>query len=252
MLLRYLALPILLCSLCLTGCGKKESITHQIAVDPSWYPLYFQDKNNNVVGFSTELLRNISKEEFTTFSILYTNWDSLLEGLNNKQYGGILTSLYPYNFNQKNYSFSDLYLPTGPVLILPISSPYQELSDIQGKQVAAITGSSSVTLLETYPKIIISFCDSIGQVVNQLQSGQVVAALLPWPIAQSLMQGTFQKNFMLGSQPLNQEGLRLVTLKNYDPSLIKHFNKGLQKLQKSGLYTQLLIEWGIIPPPPSS
>lgn len=251
MLLRYLAFPILLIFLCLTGCGKKEKITHQIALDPSWYPVYFQDKNNNVVGFSTELLRNISTLEFTTFSVLYTNWDSLLEGLNNKQYGGILSSLYPYNFNEKKYSFSNVYLPIGPVLILPISSPYETLSDIQNKQVAAMTGSSSITLLETYPKIIISFCDSIGQVVNQLQSGQVVGALLPWPIAQSLMQGVFQKNFILASGPLNEEGLRLVTLKGYNPSLIKHFNKGLEKLQKSGLYDQLLVDWGIVPPPPS-
>jgi polar amino acid transport system substrate-binding protein len=239
MLLRHLASFLLLLCTLLCGCGKKEQMKHEIAMDPSWYPLNFQNKNNNIVGFSTELLRSISSEEFTTFSVLYTNWDSLQEGLISQQYGGILSSIYPYNFNQKKYSFSETYLPTGPVLILD-------------KPIAALTGSSSITLLETYPKIIISFCNSIGDLVNQLQSGQVIGALLPWPVAQSFMQGSFQKQFMLASGPLNDEGLRLITLKGQDSSLIRRFNHGLEKLKKNGRYDQLLIDWGIVPPPPSS
>lgn len=236
------------CILCLTSCGKKKNDVYEIALDPLWYPLNFQDKDNNVLGFSTELLRILSKEEKIFFSLLYGNWDSLLSGLNSNNYQAVLTSLYPYNFNLQQYDFSNLYLPTGPVLVLPIHSPYHSLKEIQGKQIAALSNSSSILLLESHPKILISACDSIGDIINQLQSGQVVGALLPHLIARSYTTGAFQSQFIIASLPLNNEGLRLVTKKNKNPLLIKRFNQGLDKLKKDGRYEALLVDWKLNAP----
>ncbi len=228
---------------CCNGCGGSKLDVYEIGLDPLWYPLDFKNKDNNVLGFSTELLRLISKEEKITFSLLYTNWDSLLSGLNAGNYKAILSSLHPYNFNLQNYDFSELYLPIGPVLVLPVSSPYQSLADIKGKQVAALTGSSSILLLESYPNIMISFCNSISDIINQLESGQAVAALLPVLTARAYTTGSFYNRFKIASTPLNDEGLRLITKKGSSPKLLKQFNTGLEKLKKDGRYDTLLTEW---------
>lgn len=236
------------CILCLTSCGDKKNDVYEIALDPLWYPLDFQDKDNNVLGFSTELLRIISKEEQILFSLLYGNWDSLLPGLNSNNYQAVLSSLYPYNFNLQQYDFSNLYLPTGPVLVLPVQSPYHSLKEIQGKQIAALSNSSSILILESNPKITISACDSVGDIINQLQSGQVVGALLPLLTARSYTTGAFQSQFTIASPPLNNEGLRLITKKSKNPLLIKKFNKGLDKMKKDGRYDALLADWKLNAP----
>ncbi|MES2200000.1 MAG: transporter substrate-binding domain-containing protein [Chlamydiota bacterium] len=254
MLTRFFFFPFLLLSSCilfLSSCGEIKNDTYEIALDPFWASSEFKDKDNNVLGFSTELLRMISRDEKMSFSLLSTNWDSLFPGLDANLYQAILSSLYPYNFNLQRYDFSKLYLPTGPVLILPVSSPYHSLNEINGKQVAVLENSPAVLLLENYPKISISTCGSVADIINKLQSGQVVGALLPLLTARGYTRGAFKTQFTIASPPLNDEGLRLITKKNAKPLLIKKFNKGLDNMKKDGRYESLLAEWDLNLPPPS-
>jgi polar amino acid transport system substrate-binding protein len=229
---------------CLTGCEEKKIGPYEIAFDPIWYPLNFTQKENAISGFSTELLTAISKEERLILSLLSTNWDSLFFGLQNKQYQAVLSSLQPYNFNTNTYDFSECYLPLGPVLVLPANSPYASLSDIQGKEIGALTKSASILILESYPEILIQTYDTIPDIFNALLSGQISGALVPILSAQSYTQGSFQSELKIASSPLNEEGLRLITLKGQAPELIKRFNKGLEKIQKQGQYKPLLEHWG--------
>lgn len=246
MLARFFLCPIFLilaCFFSLSGCDGKKSPGYQIGIDPMWYPVDFGNLNNNVLGFSTEMLKTISRYEHIDFSVLYTNWDSLLQGLSAEKYEGALSSLHPYSFNLNVYDFSDSYLPLGPVLVVPTSSSYTSLSEIHKKPVAALAQSSSILLLDTYPDIFIYSSNSVPEVINQLQSGQVVGALLPFLTAKAYTQGSFQSQLKIVTAPLNDEGLRLITLKNKNPLLIKKFNKGLEKMKKDGNYDLLLTDW---------
>lgn len=251
MLTRFFISPFLLLSTCilfLSGCGEPKNDVYEIALDPLWVASNFKEKDNNVLGFSTELLRIISRDEKISFSLLYTNWDSLFSGLNTNTYQAVLSSLHPYNFNLQKYDFSELYLPIGPVLVLPVSSPYHSLQEIQEKQVAVLENSPSVLLLESYPNILISICSSTADIINKLQSGQVVGALLPLLTARSYTRGSLKTQFTIASPPLNDEGLRLITKKTQKPLLIKKFNKGLENMKKNGKYELLLAEWELNAP----
>ncbi len=251
MFTRFFFFPFLILSsfiLFLSGCGESRNDVYEIALDPLWGFSDFKEKDNNVLGFSTELLRIISRDEKISFSILSTNWDSLFSGLDSNSYQAVLSSLHPYNFNLQKYDFSQLYLSIGPVLVLPIKSAYHSLQEIQGKQVAVLENSPAVLILESYPNISISPCSSIAEVINKLQSGQVVGALLPLLTARGYTRGVFKAQFTIASPPLNDEGLRLITKKNQKPLLIKKFNKALDKMKKDGRYDLLLSEWELNTP----
>ena len=102
MLTRFFFFPFLLLSSCilfLSSCGESKNDVYEIALDPLWGFSDFKEKDNNVLGFSTELLRIVSRDEKMSFSILYTNWNSLFSGLNSNTYPAVLSSLHPYNFN---------------------------------------------------------------------------------------------------------------------------------------------------------
>jgi len=255
MLRRFFALLLSISILLLIGCGKNtppKPSAYQIGLDPSWYPINLTGKDNNILGFSTELMKTICAEENTTFSMIYTAWDSLLDGLAAGKYQGALSSLYPYNFNLQKFDFSDVYLPLGPVLLAAAGSPYHSLDDLQGKPVAVLSGSPSVLLLESKPQIFITPCNSVAEVINLLQSGQVTGALLPVVVAESYTGGSLQNKFVIVSPPLTDEGLRLLTMKNKNGALIKKFNKGLAKMKKTGTYNALLSEWKLTSPPGNS
>lgn len=251
MLTRFLSLNFLLLSFCtlfLSSCGEFNNPSYEIAVDPFSICSDFNGQNNNVLGFSTELLNIVSRNEKLSLSLLYTNGDSLFSGLDSNTYQGVLSSLQPYNFNRQQYDFSEIYLPTGPVLVLPTSSPYRSLEDIQGKQIAVLANSPAILLLENYPKILISICNSTGDLINKLQSGQVVGALLPLLIAKNYTEEAFKTQFTVASPPLTNEGLRLITKKNKNPLLLKKFNKELDAMKKNGKDELLLSKWKLSAP----
>ena len=242
----FLVTTLLFCPFFLSGCGEKNNGTYKIGVDPLWYPLDFKGQENNVMGFSTELLTEIAKKENLYLSLLNTNWDSLFQGLRSGAYEAILSSLSPYNFNLKQYDFSDLYLPLGPVLIVPSSSKANSLEKLKGKEVGVIAESSSSLILEAYPEISIRTYGSASALINELLMGRIDGVLLPILIAESFSRGSFTDSIKIVSPPLNNEGLRMLTLKGKSPKLLKHFNKGLAQLEKKGQYKKLLNEWQLI------
>ena len=241
-----LSLLFSLCALCLIGCGKHSNGRYKVAVDPLWYPLDFKLKENNVMGFSSELLSKIAKEESLNLSIENTNWDTLFQGLKLNSYQAVLSSLYPYNFNLSLYDFSELYLPLGPVLLLPSSVKYKSLKEMEGTEIGALVGSSSVLILEAYPDILIKTYDEASTLVNDLLLGRIQGGLLPVLVAGSFTEGSFTGEIRIASKPLNDEGLRLLTLKDKAPKLISHFNAGLNTLKKNGEYKKLLSNWRLI------
>lgn len=233
-------LLLLFCS-----CGGSSKQRYEIALDPLWYPLELMGRENNVFGFSNDLLKAISKEKHIEFSLLSTNWDTLIEGLNQKKYQGVLSSLYPYNFNQQHYQFSETYLQTGPVLLLPSQSSYTSLSEMATKEVGVISGSPYVLIAEKNPGIIIRLYDTIPHMLNDLTAGHLDGAVIPLLEAEAFVQDLYHGQLKIATGPLNDEGLRLICLKNQDPALIQEFNEGLTQLKADGTYQRILEKWSL-------
>ena len=228
----------------LYGCNS-PTVTYEIGIDPSWYPLNFQERQKNILGFSTELLTQIALEEKISISVLNTNWDTLLEGLKEKKYQAILTSLYPYNFNEQFYSFSNVFLDIGPVLVAPIASEDLSLKSLSGKAVGALEQSPEILLLEKDPTIFIRTYPSVPDALNDLVSENIQAALLPVLTTSAYIDHLYFRKLKIASKPLNEDGLRLVTLKDASPELIKKFNKELEKMKENGEYEKLLSKWAL-------
>ena len=115
--LRKINTLILFCLLFFISCTGPSSKTFRIAIDPSWYPLPLMGQEKYVLGFSTELLQEIVKIETSLLQpsrqVGIPSYGDFQEG----HYEGMLSSLEPQLFNMKDYDFSELYLPTGLVLV---------------------------------------------------------------------------------------------------------------------------------------
>lgn len=226
----------------LTSCSKNSQTERRVGMDTSWYPLQFGSRDNNVTAFSTELLTQIGKIEKISFVKVSVNWNDLLQGLKKGRYEAILTSMMPYVFNEKIFDFSEVYLPLGPVLVVSTAAKI-EWPQLYGKEIAVVSGSTNDLLLEKIPDVLIRYYDSIPLALNAIVSQEVDGALVDVLSAVSYCRDLYQGQLKIVTKPLNEDGLRFVTLHGEAKDLIKGFDAGLKKMQKNGSYAKLLEKW---------
>ena len=252
MLKHFLSILIVVVSaLSLTACSctmkKKEQ---RVGVDPSWYPLDLPQRYPNITAFSTDILKGIGKIEHIPFIKVTMSWDNLMSGLKKGEYEAILSSMPPYIFNEKIFDFSQVYLPLGPVLVVPANSPITSIKGLDGKRIATLPDTEGALILETQPNILIIPYDSIPNALADIVNETIDGALIDILTASAYCEDIYHGQLKVATPPLNDAGLRLITLHNQDPTLITSFNKGLTQLKRSGEYDKLLSKWGLLSPPP--
>lgn len=243
---KFLLCALLLLLVC---CSGKNGPAFKIGVDDLWYPLEIPGKEVNVLGFSTDLLQEIAHTQKLQLALVYKSWDNLLDGLRKKQYEGILSSLRPYNFNEKQYQFSSLYLMTGPVLVVPINSPINNLSDLNGKEIGYPEGSNQDTLITKTEGVLPRTYKSIPQVLNDILEGNLDGALINYLLAEGYCRDLYAGILRITTPPLTDEGLRLVTLEKENLQLLDSFNAGLKQALQDGTYDRIAQKWALPPLP---
>lgn len=242
MVYRFFLLIVL--ALTLVGCGSKGK-TYTVGVDPSWFPINLAGKEPNVFAFSNELLFEISRLEGINFSRINMNWDNLSMGLEEHKYDAILSSIYPYVYELRRYDFSDLYLNTGPVLLVKGDSTLNVSGAMEGKEIAVGTQEQEALLIRHYPQVIVRYYNQIPNALNSLESEYVDGVIVGYIPATAFVEDLYEGKVKIATPPLNDAGLRLITVHKEHPQLIEAFNRGLEKVRSSGKYEQLLKKWDL-------
>ena len=231
----------------LTSCGGGGSKPDfRIAFDPQWSGLEMPERQTALQGFSVELIEAIAKEKKFTFKIYDKSWDNLVLGLKNHQYEAILTTINPYLFYEKIYDFSDLYLKTGPTLVVPATSTLKSLHDMDGKEVAIQRNSNTAFLLEKHPNIIQRVYDSIPSALTDVLSGTIDGAMVDILTGYAYCNDLYQGQLKIAFPPLTPEGIRLVTLHDQAPHLLSAFNEGMKVIKENGTYAKLVKKWNLV------
>lgn len=235
------------CFLLMNCSSKKPTFDYSIGIDPTFYPLQFGAQEKNVYAFSSELLQDISAMNKIKVATITMSWDNLIWGLKKGEYDAIFSPLPPYLFLEKQYSFSEPFLLTGPVLVVPVDSKKVTVESMGGKEVAVQEGSSAAMILQKYPDILIRSYDSVPKAFDDILNGTIDAAVVDYLVAYSYCNDLYQGKLKIVGQPLNDEGLRLVTLYGKADGLVTLFNEGLARLKGSSKYGTLAKKWGLPP-----
>ena len=233
---------------CCIGCEKADSSSvrsYRVARDPTWYPLNFMGKGDNVLAFSDELLNQMAYIEGFNVDILQDGWDNIIFDLSKGHYDAILTSLEPTEQYRARYSFSDVYLHVGDVIVVRADSPVLTLQDLEGKILAVKNQSLSLLTLEEFPDVVTEKYHNTANVLESLEAGVydgVVMGILP---AYAFTENIYKGRLRVCDMMLTKTGLRLMTLKGKNKELIQSFNTGLNSIKKSGGYDSLLRKWDL-------
>jgi ABC-type amino acid transport substrate-binding protein len=235
--IRLLILAFVACS-----CGSDGFRgTTRIGIDTKWYPIDFGSQTAYVNGYTEDLLLEMAIYSGMTFELVPANWDALTEGLKERRYDAILTSMPPYDYNLAKYDFSKNYLDLGPVLIVPIGATQSKLTELEGHLVGIINNDPSALILEKHPAIIIRNYNSIPELLNAVAAGDIQAALLAKIPAVNFVKDLYAGKLKISSDPLSDAGLHLVGPKGR----IGRFTKTLEALRKRKSLDSLLKKWGL-------
>ncbi len=216
--------------------------SYSIGRDPTWFPLRLESMVVNVNGFTNALVQELAKVEGKNFQIVDISWTGLFEGLEKHEYAGIFTSLDPNIITDGTYSFSNPFLLLGPVLVVPADSHATSLDDLKGSTVGVYQYDDSVLIAQQHPSILMEMYEHIPNGLEAVADGKVAGALIPNLEARALVD---TEKLKIVTPPLSNKGLRLITLKGRHESLIKHFNRGLEKLQHESSYKKTRTHFGI-------
>ncbi len=249
----FLRLPItlltLLCAafmLCGCGCGKDKR-AFRIGVDPNWYPLDFDAQQQYVNGFMEELFIEIASYSGMNIERVETNWDSLLDGMNEKRYDAVLTSIPLYNFNIAKYEFSQNVLDLGPVLLTTVKSGVKGLDDLGNEMVGVVAGDSTEQLLQKHPEILMRSYASTMEMLDALEKSEVEAALLGQLQASAYVRDLYAGKLKVVGKPLSPKGIHLAVLKGSQERRLELFDQSLSHLKK-GRMKELLVKWQLASP----
>lgn len=251
-LLIVLLLLILIIGGGIRSCSKAGSIdltkTFVIARDPSWYPLNLMGKNQNVLAFTNDILLTIAKDKGVRLELLSISANRLDLGLDSGDYDGIITSLMPNPENNRYFNFSNTIFFIGPVLIVPKTSKITSLQQMTNK-IVGIPSNLEITVdLNKFTAIFKPY-GNIKAAFTDLVKNHLDGIILPVMQAYNYIETFHKGSFKIVSTPLNDEGLRLVTLQTLRSEyVIKEFNDGLKTLIENGTYDTLCKKWGLINP----
>ncbi len=232
----------LIITILLVSCGSRGK-TYRIGVDPSWYPANLGGKEANIYAFSSELLRAISHEEGVFFETVAMSWDNLIQGLKEKKYEGILNSMTPRVFLERTYSFSEPFVHLGPVLVVREGVRVSSMKHLKGKEIGVDSIANEALLIEKYPGVLVHYYDTIPEGLDEVLTKSLDGALVGYLQATSYIRDLYYGQIKIITPPLDDAGLRLLTLNGDNEELIKVFNRGLEKLQDNGAYEKLLKKW---------
>lgn len=225
----------------LVGCAQKKEDCgrYSIGRDPTWYPLQIGLQATNLNAFTNSLVQEIGIIEGIPLQIHDIDWGQLVQALDNREVGGIFSSISPTVISQEKYLFSEPFFQLGPVLVVSSQSNAKSLTDLAGKIVLVNQYDESVLIAEKVPTIIIESYQSMPVALEVLASGKVDGLLMPIMEAQTLISHLYPSQLKIVTPPLNDQAIRLLTLKEDNQSLFQHFAHGLKRIRTSGQYESL-------------
>ena len=180
--------------LCLTmtvsGCGKKEDNTSSlekimnrgkivVGVKFDTKPFGYMDKNQKIVGYDVDLAKLIAKSllgDENKVEFKQVTPSNRILSLNSGQIDMIIATMTVTPQRKEVVSFSSPYYVAGQAILVPKSSDITGMSDLNGKRVIIVFGSTAEKNLRLIaPEAIISGYKTYTDAYSALKKGRADA-----------------------------------------------------------------------------
>lgn len=123
-----------------------EAGTLKVATDANWAPQSFLNDNNEMDGFDIDVAREIAKRLGVEVEFVTPSWDIITAGRWNGRWDLSVGSMTPTKSRAEVLAFPGVYYYTPASIAVHKDSPFEKVSDLNGKAV----GAGTATTFELY------------------------------------------------------------------------------------------------------
>ena len=229
-----------------TAADSAADKTYVIATDTVFAPFEFTDEDNNFVGIDVDILDAVAKDQGFKYELQPLGFDAAVASLESGQSDAVIAGMSITDERKQKYDFSEAYYDSYVCIAVKADSGIQGYEDLEGKTVAAITGTQGADCAESLKDqdgFSIQYFDESSLMYQDVVTGNSVACFEDQPVmAYGITQGNGlkiaaeeQENF---STPYG-----FAVLKGQNQELLEMFNTGLANIIENGTYDEIVAKY---------
>lgn len=216
------------------------------AVDATWPPMEFLNKDKKIVGYSIDYMTAAAKE--AGFQPVFKNvaWDGIFAGLAGNNYDAICSSVSITEERKKAMDFSIPYYKVRQALVVPSSSKASSLEDLKGKKVGAQIGTTGYFATQKVKGVVAKSYDEIGLAMQDLINGNLSGVVCDDPVAANYakQKAEFKNKLKIATVIETGEAEYYgIAVKKGNKKVLDLINKGIKAVKDKGLDKKLQAKW---------
>jgi len=226
---------------------KKEKV-FKVGINENSKPFAYRDENNDLVGFDTDLIKEISKRIFDTDKIIefvpVTPSNRILS-LNSGEVDVIISTMTINQERLRIVDFSNPYFMSGQAVLVDKQSNIRSGKDLNGKKVGIVLGTTSaanIRYIASYA--IIKGFKNYEDALEEFEKGNLDAISTDDVILQGIVADN--ENYKILPDRYSTEFYGIALRKdNQSQSLKNSINKVLAILEKKGTIKKLEKKYNV-------
>ncbi|TVY07537.1 transporter substrate-binding domain-containing protein [Paenibacillus cremeus] len=269
----YVAVPFLLSTVVLAGCGTKNNdggaqsagggskpaasasvlddikkrgkLVVGVKYDTKLFGLK-DPASGKVEGFDVDIAKALAKQivgDENKIELKEVTSKTRIPMLDNKEIDMIIATMTVNEERKKQVDFSDIYFKAGQSLLVKKGSPIKSINDVKkGTKVLAVKGSTSVdNIKKKAPDATVLEFDNYQDAFSALKAGQGDTLTTDNAILYGM--AVQDPNYeVVNEAPFTDEPYG-IAIKKGETALLTAVNDGLKQLQSSGEYNKIYEKW---------
>ncbi|WP_340023181.1 amino acid ABC transporter substrate-binding protein [Paenibacillus sp. FSL K6-1096] len=155
----------------------KASGKLRIGTEGTYAPFTYHDADGKLTGFDVEIAEEVAKRMGVKPEFIETQWDGIFAGMDAKRFDAIFNEVSITDERKVKYDFSDPYIVSKAVLIVPEDNQdIKSFADLKGKK-AGQSLTSNLGKIATDNGAEIVSIEGFNQAIDLLLSGRIDATV---------------------------------------------------------------------------
>ncbi len=232
------------------GLNPSEVITISIGMSPDYPPYESLDTNGNLIGFDVEMLKEMetllyeAEGKTYKFDIVQMNFDNIIVQMQGGQLDAGVSGFTYSEEREGAVQWSTPYCNSKQVVMVLADSAVNSLSDLDGKLIAAQTGTTGeYAAQDSFGEENVTSIQSVLDMMPGLDANQYDAVVLDSAVAYSYATSG---NYKVLDESLVDEMNYIVVALN-DEKTLETINKGIELFMASDEYASLCTQYQLSP-----
>jgi len=224
----------------------KEKGVLVLGLDDNFPPMGFRDGKGEIIGFDIDVAREVCSRLGIELKLQSIDWSAKEQELNSGNIDCIWNGFTITEERKENVLFTEPYMKSRQIIIVLANSPYNQLSDLEGKKLGLQAESSADDALNASEdfksklKEVVYFDDNYMAFMDLVKGG-VDAVLMDEPAAKYYMQ-LINNNIRIFDKELAIEQYGIGFRKS-DKALMQKVQKTLKEMAKDGKLAEISNKW---------